>query len=236
MTNTENNNPLSADELSLDEVRERNEYLSSFLLESRIDTLNRALDMRTEYLTVMTENMFHAQNASAIVRHCEAFGVQNIHTVEDLCPFLPTLNIALGTDKWIDVKRHATTTDAIKDLRKEGYRIIATTPHHKSCTPETFDVKKGKFVLVFGTEKTGVSEEIMAEADEFLQIPMCGMVDSLNVSASAAILIYMLSQRMRLECDDWHLSDEKRTRTLYDWYRYAVRDSEALLERKYPKK
>ena len=236
MTNTENNSPLSAEELSLDEVRERNEYLSSFLLESRIDTLNRALDMRTEYLTVMTENMFHAQNASAIVRHCEAFGVQNIHTVEDLCPFLPTLNIALGTDKWIDVKRHATTADAIKDLRKEGYRIIATTPHHKSCTPETFDVKKGKFVLVFGTEKTGVSEEIMAEADEFLQIPMCGMVDSLNVSASAAILIYMLSQRMRLECDNWHLSDEKRARTLYDWYRYAVRDSEALLERKYPKK
>ena len=236
MTNTENNSPLSAEELSLNEVRERNEYLSSFLLESRIDTLNRALDMRTEYLTVMTENMFHAQNASAIVRHCEAFGVQNIHTVEDLCPFLPTLNIALGTDKWIDVKRHATTADAIKDLRKEGYRIIATTPHHKSCTPETFDVKKGKFVLVFGTEKTGVSEEIMAEADEFLQIPMCGMVDSLNVSASAAILIYMLSQRMRLECDNWHLSDEKRARTLYDWYRYAVRDSEALLERKYPKK
>ena len=236
MTNTENNSPLSAEELSLDEVRERNEYLSSFLLESRIDTLNRALDMRTEYLTVMTENMFHAQNASAIVRHCEAFGVQNIHTVEDLCPFLPTLNIALGTDKWIDVKRHATTADAIKDLRKEGYRIIATTPHHKSCTPETFDVKRGKFALVFGTEKTGVSEEIMAEADEFLQIPMCGMVDSLNVSASAAILIYMLSQRMRLECDNWHLSDEKRARTLYDWYRYAVRDSEALLERKYPKK
>ena len=229
MTNTENN-------LSLDELRERIDYLSSFLLESRIDTLNRALDMRTEYLTVMTENMFHAQNASAIVRHCEAFGVQNIHTVEDLCPFLPTLNIALGTDKWIDVKRHATTADAVKALRSEGYRIIATTPHHQSCTPETFDVKKGKFVLVFGTEKTGVSEEIMAEADEFLQIPMCGMVDSLNVSASAAILIYMLSQRMRLECDDWHLSDEKRTRTLYDWYRYAVRDSEALLERKFGSK
>lgn len=229
MTNTENN-------LTLEEVRERIEYLESFLLESRINTLNNALDMRTEYLTVMTENMFHAQNASAIVRHCEAFGVQNIHTVEELCPFLPTLNIALGTDKWIDIKRHATTADVIKDLRNEGYRIIATTPHHQSCTPETFDVKKGKFVLVFGTEKTGVSEEIMAEADEFLQIPMCGMVDSLNVSASAAILIYMLSQRMRLECDDWHLSDEKRTRTLYDWYRYAVRDSEALLERKYGSK
>ncbi len=229
MTNTANN-------LTIEECRERNAYLSTFLLESRIDTLTRALDMRTEYITVMTENMFHAQNASAIVRHCEAFGVQNIHTVEELCPFLPTLNIALGTDKWIDINRHATTADAVKALRSEGYRIIATTPHRQSCTPETFDVTKGKFALVFGTEKTGVSEEIMAEADEFLQIPMCGMVDSLNVSASAAILIYMLSQRMRLECNDWHLSDHKRTRTLYDWYRFAVKDSEALLERKFPTK
>ena len=229
MTNTENN-------LSLEELRERIDYLSSFLLESRIETLTRALDMRTEYITVMTENMFHAQNASAIVRHCEAFGVQNIHTVEELCPFLPTLNIALGTDKWIDINRHATTANAVKALRAQGYRIIATTPHHKSCTPETFDVKKGKFALVFGTEKTGVSEDILAEADEYLQSPMCGMVDSLNVSASAAILIYMLSQRMRLECDDWHLSEEVRSRILYDWYRFAVRDSEALLERKYGSK
>ena len=229
MTNTENN-------LSLEELRERIDYLSSFLLESRIETLTRALDMRTEYITVMTENMFHAQNASAIVRHCEAFGVQNIHTVEELCPFLPTLNIALGTDKWIDINRHTTTADAVKALRAQGYRIIATTPHHKSCTPETFDVKKGKFALVFGTEKTGVSEDILAEADEYLQIPMCGMVDSLNVSASAAILIYMLSQRMRLECNDWHLSEEVRSRILYDWYRFAVRDSEALLERKYGSK
>ena len=226
MTNIENN-------ISLEECRERVEYLSEFLLESRVETLNRALDMRTEYITVMTENMFHAQNASAIVRHCEAFGVQNIHTVEELCPFLPTLNIALGTDKWIDINRHATTADAVKVLREQGYRIIATTPHHKSCTPETFDVKRGKFALVFGTEKTGVSAEILAEADEYLQIPMCGMVDSLNVSASAAILIYMLSQRMRLECEDWRLSEEKRIRILYDWYRYAVRDSEWLLERKY---
>ena len=81
-----------------------------------------------------------------------------------------------------------------------------------------------------------MSAEILAEADEYLQIPMCGMVDSLNVSASAAILIYMLSQRMRLECEDWRLSEEKRIRILYDWYRYAVRDSEWLLERKYGSK
>lgn len=202
------------------------------MLEERFATLCRALDMRTEYITVLTENMFHAQNASAIVRHCEAFGVQNIHTVEELCPFLPTLNIALGTDKWIDIHHHATTREALDALRKEGYRIVATTPHHKSCTPETFDVTKGKFALVFGTEKTGVSDEVLAEADEYLQIPMCGMVDSLNVSASAAILIYMLSERMRAECENWQLEEEPKARRLYDWCRYSVKDAEALLERR----
>ena len=229
MINTENN-------LSVAECRERIDYLSSFMLEERFATLCRALAMRTDYITVLSENMFHEHNASAIVRHCEAFGVQNIHTVEELCPFSPTLNIVLGTDKWIDIHRHATTTEALAALRKEGYRIVATTPHHKSCTPETFDVTKGKFALVFGTEKTGVTDEVMAEADEFLQIPMCGMVDSLNVSASAAILIYMLSERMRRECDGWQLDEERHIRTLYDWCRYAVKDSERLLERKFLEK
>ena len=225
MTNTENSLPI-------EECRSRTEYLSSFMLEERFATLCRALDMRTDYITVLTENMFHAQNASAIVRHCEAFGVQNIHTVEELCPFLPTLNIALGTDKWIDIHRHATTREALDALRKKGYRIVATTPHQKSCTPDSFDVTKGKFVLVFGTEKTGVSDEVLAEADEYLQIPMCGMVDSLNVSASAAILIYMLSERMRLECKGWQLDEESRTRILYDWCRFSVKDAEALLLRR----
>ena len=145
---------------------------------------------------------------------------------------MPTLNIALGTDKWIDIHHHATTREALDALRKEGYRIVATTPHHKSCTPETFDVTKGKFALVFGTEKTGVSDEVLAEADEYLQIPMCGMVDSLNVSASAAILIYMLSERMRLECKEWQMEEEPKVRRLYDWCRYSVKDAEALLLRR----
>ena len=227
---------LRTEEHSDEWFKERLDYMNEFITEERKEVLQRTVSQRTHYMRIMTENMFHPQNASAIMRHCEAFGIQQIHTVEDRCKFDPSVNIVRGTHKWVDVEHHENTAEALAALKAEGYRIVATTPHRCSATPETFDVKKGKFVLVFGTEKTGVSEEILAEADEFLQIPMCGMVDSLNVSASAAILIYMLSQRMRLECENWHLSDEKRTRTLYDWYRYAVRDSEALLERKYPEK
>ena len=217
--------------LTLDECRERNEYLESFLLESRIETLNRALDMRTDYITVLTENMFHAQNASAIVRHCEAFGVQNLHTVQTICKFNPNVDIVRGTDKWIDIHHHSSTAQALAHLKSNGYRIIATTPHRESCTPETFDVSKGKFAIVMGTEKTGISDEVMAAADEFLRIPMCGMVESLNVSACAAIIVYMLSERMRHEVKDWQLTDEKQTRTLHRWLVETVKDAEPLLKR-----
>lgn len=191
MKNTANS-PLTAEQLDA-----RTRYLAEFMMPERREALCRALDNRTDYMTVMTENMFHPQNASAIVRHCEAFGVQNIHTVESLCAFNPNLNIVRGTDKWIDINRHATTAEALAALKAQGYRIVATTPHRESCTPETLDVGSGRFAIVFGTEKLGISDEVVAAADDFLRIPMCGLVESLNVSASAAIIIYILSQRMR---------------------------------------
>lgn len=229
MTNTENNTPSPL--LTAEQCDERTRYLAEFMMPERFEALRRAASMRTDYITVMTENMFHPQNASAIVRHCEAFGVQNIHTVETLCRFNPNLNIVRGTDKWIDIRRHESTAEAIRSLKADGYRIVATTPHRESCTPETFDVAKGRFALVFGTEKQGISDEVIASADEFLKIPMCGLVESLNVSASAAILIYMLSQRMRQEVAGWQLGDEQLSRLLYRWCVESVRDSEALLAR-----
>ena len=86
-----------------------------------------------------------------------------------------------------------------------------------------------------GTEKTGITEEVMEAADDFLQIPMYGMVESLNVSASAAILIYMLTERLRREVPrrEWELSEERRTKILYRWCVESVKDSEALLGRRY---
>lgn len=174
MTNTANK--------PLDWYAERTAYLSEFMSEERRQVLQRTLDSRTRYMTILTENTYHAQNASALVRHCEAFGVQDIHTIETRCKFNPNVNIVRGTDKWIDLHRHRTTAEAIADLKGRGYRIVATTPHREDKTPETFDVAASPFVLVFGTEHAGISDEIVAAADEFLRIPMCGMVESLNVT------------------------------------------------------
>ena len=116
-------------------------------------------------------------------------------------------------------------------LRKTGYRIVATTPHRGDSTPETFDVTRGPFALVFGTEHAGISDEVMQAATEYVRIPMCGMVESLNVSASAAILIYILSSRMREQVAGWQLSDGERRRLHFRWLASSVRDAFGILRR-----
>ena len=224
MTNTANDRPW---------YDARTACLSEFMTAERIAVFERVLDMRTRYMTILTENTYHPQNASALVRHCEAFGLQNIHTVETLCKFNPNTHIVRGTDKWIDITRHESTAEAVASLRGAGYRIVATTPHRESCTPESFDVTRGRFALVFGTEHAGISDEAIAAADEFLRIPMCGMVESLNVSASAAILIYQLSQRVRRQVGAWAMTPQQQTETLYRWMLRSVADAPRILERRF---
>ena len=139
-----------------------------------------------------------------------------------------------GTDKWIDVQRHPSTAEALAALRAEGYRLVATTPHRESCTPETFDVTRGPFALIFGTEHAGISQEAMAAADEYLRIPMCGLVESLNVSASAAILIYMFSERVRQQVETWQLAPEESSALRLRWLTASVRSAQEILARRFP--
>ncbi|OUO19170.1 rRNA methyltransferase [Alistipes sp. An31A] len=211
--------------------RERIALLSGFMLPARYDVLRRTVAMRTRYMTILAENTFHPQNAAALIRHCEAFGLQQMHTVETFCRFNPSAAIVRGTDRWVDIRRHGSTAEALAALRAEGYRIVATTPHREDTTPESFDVGRGRFALVFGTEHAGISEEVLASADEFLRIPMCGMVESLNVSASAAILIYMLSERMHRQVEGWNMTAAEQAATLYGWMCRSVKDSEEILKR-----
>ncbi len=225
MKNTENK--------SADWYSERIEYLADFMTPERRTKLEEVVSNRTRYMTILTENTFHSQNASALMRHCEAFGLQELHAVESLCQFRTYTDIVRGTDKWVDLERYDKSPDAIAALKAAGYRIVATTPHREDCTPESFDVEAGKFALIFGTEHAGISEDIIASADEFLRIPMCGMVESLNVSASAAILIYMLSERMRHSSAEWKMSHEEQLEILYRWMKSSVKDSDRVMERKF---
>lgn len=212
---------------------ERIEYLAEFMLPERYATMCRVVADRTKYMTVCAENTFHPQNASALVRHCEAFGVQELHAIEFLCGFQANTHIVRGTDKWVNIRRYESTSEAIAHLKGEGYRIVAATPHTNDLTPDSFDVTKGKFCIVFGTEKQGISPEIMAVADEFVKIPMYGFVESLNVSACAAILIQGLVEKIHRSDLDWRLGAEERSRLLYEWMRESVKDDEGILRKRF---
>lgn len=231
MKSTENR---TLDELlRLDDIQlqSRLDYLAGFMLPERVAALEETLSMRTRYMSVCTENTFHPQNASALVRNCEAFGVQDLHTVEEICPFSPHARIVRGTDKWVDLHSYASTGELLASLRGQGYRIVATSPHARDTTPESFDVAGGPFALIFGTEHEGISERVKAEADAFVRIPMCGFVESLNVSASAAILLYTLTSRLRASGAAWRLGARERAELLARWMYGSLKDPDNILKR-----
>lgn len=216
-----------------DIIREEIAWLREFMLPERFSNMERAVSFRTDYMSMLLENTFYSQNASALIRTSEAFGIQDVHAVESQCGFVPNTNIVRGTDKWVDIHRYSTTEEAVSALRASGFRIVVTSPHLGGSTPETFDVGAGRFCLVFGTEKHGVSQQAIAMADEFITIPMCGFVESLNLSASAAILLHTLSVRMRESVQAWTLPPDRRDRTLLAWMRLSVNDADSILRNRF---
>ena len=232
MTNTENR------EMTREELLDRTDYLLRFMNDGRAATLRRVLEDRMRYLTVCLENVFYPQNASAVVRSCDAFGVQDIHVVEDRVCFRPNRDIVRGSDKWVDICRYRSqgggSAPAIAALREAGYRIVATSPHYGGFTPRTFDVSAGKFALFFGTERQGISDEVRHSADAFICVPMYGFVESLNLSVCAATLLHSLTERVRAEVSDWRMTPEERERVFYRWICRSLRDSKPLLDRYAP--
>lgn len=213
---------------------ERIAWLAEFMTPDRERVLREVIDHRTRYMTVCTENTYHPHNASALLRHCDAFGVQDIHIVEEVCRFMPSTDVVRGTDQWLTFHRHASAGTAVAALKDAGYRIIATTPHMGDVRPEDFDVEAGRFALVFGTERDGISPDIIGAADGFIRIPMCGFVESLNVSAAAAIIIYILSEKMRTSGVEWRMTEEEKARELFEWMMCSVRESKKILGRYRP--
>jgi tRNA (guanosine-2'-O-)-methyltransferase len=211
-------------------IKEQVQYLSAFVLERRWLQLNKMLDLRTRYITVCLENIYQSQNASAALRTCDAFGIQDVHVIEQSNVFVINPDVAMGTEKWLNLYKYNDLT-AIDNLRKNGYRIVATTPRENSTALNDFDLSKGKTALFFGTELTGLSDGMMEQADEFLYIPMYGFVESFNISVSASIILHHLSTKLRCGYMAWQLTEEESDTILLRWLKSSVRSSELLLER-----
>lgn len=209
-------------------------YLEQFITTKRVELFHQLLNQRTRYVTVVLEDIYQSQNASAVLRTADCFGIQDIHIIENKNKFQINHNVALGASKWLNLvkynKQENNTLEAISHLKKQGYRIVATTPHTKDISLENFDLTQGKTALFFGTELNGLTNEMIDNADEYLKIPMVGFTESFNISVSAAIILHHLTTSLRKSEINWQLSDNEKEKILLEWLKKAIKKSSLLID------
>jgi tRNA (guanosine-2'-O-)-methyltransferase len=212
------------------------DYLESFLTDNRKQLIEQNLLYRTRYLTIVLEDIYQTQNASAVIRSCDCFGIQDLHVIENKNQFELNPDVVRGASQWVDVKRYNlhgnNTVRALQSLKEQGYRIVATSPHQKGTLLSDFDLAAGKSAIVFGTERLGISKEVMDMADEFLMIPMYGFTESLNISVSAAIVLNNLTDKLHRSSIKWQLDEAEKIEIKLDWLRQSIRQVE-LIEKKF---
>lgn len=205
-------------------------YLEDFISEERKERFLAVLEERTKFLTVAIEDVFQMHNTSAVLRSCEIFGIQDAHVIEARNQKVLDKNIAMGAEKWVDVHSYSSTSSCIQTLKDKGYQIIATTPHKNDSLLHYFKIDQ-KTALFFGTEKDGLSDEVLSKADGFLKIPMSGFTESFNISVSAAIILQHLSIQLKKSDLNWQLTEDEKLDKRLDWTQKSIKSIEDILER-----
>jgi tRNA (guanosine-2'-O-)-methyltransferase len=187
---------------------------------NKVNMFERIAPQRSKHIVVGLENIQQDHNASAIMRTMDCLGFQELHLIEKNNNYQFQRDIALGAARWLDVMQHQQEPEPILDsiahLRQKGYQIVATSPHIKASTPQNIDLTQ-PIALFFGAEKHGISEELSANADAFLHIPMHGFTESFNLSVSAALVLSALRTRLEASSIDWLLSPERQTELKISW-------------------
>ncbi len=211
-------------------------FLRGFITEERWMKFKQVLAFRTRYITVVLEDIYQSQNASAVLRTCDLTGIQDVHIIENKNKYDLNPDVTLGSNKWISMLKYnqeeENTLPAFNHLRKQGYLIVATSPHKEHYTPESIPLDK-PLALVFGTEKNGLSQRALDHADAFIKIPMYGFTESYNISVSAALLLQKLTERLRDSDVSWKLTDTEQTMVLLSWCRQTIRKVESLEKKFY---
>lgn len=215
-------------------MKEIIEQLSAFVTENKKHQIGKVLGERTKYLTVVLEDIYQSHNASAVVRTCECFGIQDLHIIENLNRYDINPKVVMGATKWVDMYHYClpeinNSVSCITNLKQNGYRILVTSPDENAKSIDEFDLE-GKMALVFGTEQLGVSDDIMKLADEKITIPMYGFTESLNISVSAALVLNTIKNRLRSSNIDWRLSEMDKETIKLEWYKKLVKGSDIIIQ------
>ena len=222
-------------ELESDVKKELIAYLSQFVTAQRRQRMDHVLAWRTRHLTVALEDVYQPHNASAVLRSCEIYGIQDVHVVEERNRFQPNKGVSLGASQWLTLHRYRDgeqdgTRCCVRQLRAKGYRIGATTPRGDGISLSDLSLER-PLALVFGSEEEGLSPEVHDLADTHLTLPMFGFTQSFNVSVTVALCLYALTRRLHASDVPWQLSEVERRDLKLKWLIQSATRGELLVRR-----
>jgi len=207
--------------------------LTDVINDDRVTLLENVLNQRTRYLTVVLDDIFQPQNASAVIRTSECIGIQDIHIIQDRNEHKTNRDVVKGSSKWIDLHLYENKNgraDCIEALKRQNYKIVAMTLGEESIPLEELPVNE-KLALCFGSEDTGLHKEIENEADYKVQIPISGFTQSYNVSVSAGISLYYLMNKIKDTKQNWQLHKEEKEKLLIEWLSKSTPTGKILLDK-----
>lgn len=207
-------------------------YLKQYVTAHKQARIKEVLAQRTRQYTVVLEDIYKPHNASAVIRTCDCFGIQDVHVIEKTKEYKVNPYVTRGSAQWVDLHRYLRPGESTVDrcfsaLRKEGYTLVGTSPDAGSKRIQDLDADQ-KIALVFGNEHEGISAEAQAGCDELVHIPMLGFAESFNISVAAAICLYELTRKKLDERpEQYFLSDLEKEELEYRWFRDIVKNVEA---------
>lgn len=213
------------------------EHLCGFLSERRLERFDQVLAERTRHVTVVLEDIYHAPNASAVVRTCDCLGVQDIHVVENLKRNRVNAAVVRGSSAWITLHNHdlpgsGNTERCLGELKGRGHAIVATTLRADKPLTALEDLPLDRPLAVcLGTEQSGLSDAAHALADHYVTLPLRGLTQSLNVSVCAALCLWTLLSRLRASSIPWRLTEAERRELKAEWVWKSVDHVELIAAR-----
>ncbi len=209
------------------------DHLTQFVTRHKQDLIEQVLNQRTRHLTVVLEDIYQTHNASAVVRSCECFGVQDIHIIERRNTFQFNPDVIVGAGQWVTLKRYHNqdkdnTTKCLQSLKQQGYHIAAMTLRHPSQPIQDLPLE-AKLALCFGTEEQGLSDEAHDLADYFVRIPMYGFTQSFNISVTVALSLFALVPSLHASAKQTGLTEEEKQDLRLQWLINIVNRSDIVV-------
>lgn len=185
----------------------------------RFARIQEMLALRQHDLTVCMEQVHKPHNVSAVIRTADAVGIHEVHAVWPSVRMRTMVSASAGSNSWVKVKTHLHIADAVRHLKDEGMQVLATNLSAKAVDFRDIDYTKPTCILM-GQEKTGITAEALALADQDIIVPMVGMVQSLNVSVASALILYE-AQRQRQNAGMYQrtyslLDEDEQQRLLFE--------------------